>query len=63
MWKSGREGQSSCLMALYVCHTEAFDFYVKDSGELLKDFTLGYDMSRNESLKDYLFSYVDRLKM
>lgn len=40
-------------MALYVCRTEAFDFYVKDSGELLKDFNLGFDMSSNESLKDY----------
>lgn len=36
-----------------VCHIEAFAFYVKDSGELLKDFNLGYDMSRNENLKDY----------
>lgn len=36
-----------------VCHTEAFGFYVKDSGGLLKDFKLGYNMNRNENVKDY----------
>lgn len=44
-----------------VCHTEVFDFYVQDSGELLKDFKLGYDEQKWKF--ERLFSYMERLKM
>lgn len=36
-----------------VYHTKAFDFYVKDSGDTLKDFKHGHNISRKENLKDY----------
>ena len=31
-----------------VCHTEAFDFYAKDSGELLKVFKDGHNIGKKK---------------
>lgn len=39
----------------FVCYIDIFDFFDKDSGELLKDYKLGCDISRIGILKDYFF--------
>ena len=39
-----------------VCHTEAFDFYAKDSGELLKVFKDGHNIGKKKIWKTVFLS-------